>query len=271
MFEGIKTGSRLLLGAALLTGCMDDRLAGGTGIGNPKGSVTVAMQAASSQDGLAKTAAPRNPDGSFTIIDAGGTPFTVQASFANVGRIRLKLPDGLDCKHADETACDAAEVSIPGPLVADLMTGKWLPDPGTFRIPVGSYRRIDVRLEGKSQEKPGPDSGLNGHSLIIKGIFDHAGKTGRTFKITLDFEEDVRFNSDTGLAVESPGLNTFIIFLDVEKWLVDVNITRCLEEGGLALQADGGLVIDKDNTCGQLENDVKTAIKGSGSLGRRKE
>ncbi|MDQ3003692.1 MAG: hypothetical protein M3Y08_20840, partial [Fibrobacterota bacterium] len=125
--------------------------------------------------------------------------------------------------------------------------------------------------EGKSQEKPGPDSGLNGHSLIIKGIFDHAGKTGRTFKITLDFEEDVRFNSDTGLAVESPGLNTFIIFLDVEKWLVDVNITRCLEEGGLALQADGGLVIDKDNTCGQLENDVKTAIKGSGSLGRRKE
>lgn len=271
MFDPMKTKSLLFLCAAFLAGCMDDRLAGGTGIGNPKGSVTVAMQAASSQDGLAKAAAPRNPDGSFTIIDAGGTAFTVRSGFANVGRIRMKLPDGIDCLDAHETLCDAAEVSIPGPIIADLMTGNWHPDPGTLSIPVGAYRRIDVRLEGKSNEKPGPDTGLDGHSLIIKGEFDHAGKTGRTFTIALDFEEDVRFISDTGLTVDSVGLNRFIIFLDVEKWLAGANITKCLEDGGLALQADGNLTIDKDNACGQLENDVKAAIKGSGSLGRRKD
>ena len=246
---------------------MDDRLAGGTGIGNPsQGVVTVAMQAASGVDGLGKTAAPRNPDGSFTLTDAGGSRITVQEALANVGRIRLKLPDGLDCKDAGGAACEAAEAIIPGPMIADLITGNWLPDPGTIRIPVGAYRRIDVRLEGKSKDKPGPDSGLDGHSLILKGLFEYAGKADRKLSITLDFDEDVRFVSDPGLSLDSIGLNRFTIFLDVEKWFTGVDIGKCLDEGKLQLDADGSLAIDKENACGLLQSDVKAAIKASGNL-----
>lgn len=271
MIEGKGYGGILVLAVSLMVGCMDGRQAGGTGIGNPvKGSVTVAMQAGSSQDGLAKIGSPRNPDGSFTIVDAGGSRITVQTAFANVGRIKLKLPDGLDCGDADETACEAAEVAVPGPIIADLMTGKWQPDPGTIRIPVGAYRRIEIRLEGKSKDKPGPDSGLDGHSMIIKGHFAYAGKVEIPIRILLDFDEDVVFASDPGLPVESLGLNRFIIFLDVEKWLAGTDIVQCLDDGKLVLDADGGLTIGKDNACGQLQSDLKAAIKASGSLGRRK-
>lgn len=269
MIEGKRYGRLMVIAATLTAGCMDGRQAGGTGIGNPaKGSVTVAMQAASSQDGLAKIASPRNPDGSFTILDAGGSRITVQTAFANVGRIRLKLPDGLDCGDADETACEAAEVVVPGPIIADLMTGKWQPDPGTIRIPVGAYRRIEVRLDGKSKDKPGPDSGLDGHSLMIKGHFAHAGNPEMPLRILLDFDEDVEFTSDPGLSVESMELNRFIIFLDVEKWLAGVDLVGCIEDGKLVSDADGGISISKDNTCGQLQADVKAGIKASGSLGK---
>ena len=267
MFKGKSNGGLFLLAAAMAVSCMDDRQAGGTGIGNPtKGSVTVAMQAASGVDGLGKTAAPRNPDGSFTLTDAGGSSITVQVALANVGRIKLKLPDGLDCKDAGETACEAAEAVIPGPMIADLITGKWLPDPGTIRIPVGAYRRIDVRLEGKSKDKPGPDSGLDGHSLILRGIFGYSGKADRRLSITLDFDEDVRFVSDTGLSLDSIGLNRFTVFLDVERWLTGVDIGGCLDEGKLKLDADGGLAIDKENACGLLQSELKAAIKASGKL-----
>lgn len=271
MRKGIGSGLCALI-AVLTASCMDGRQAGGTGIGNPvKGSVTVAMQAASGGDGLAKSAAPRNPDGSFTIADAGGLKLTIRSAFANVGRIKLKLPDGIDCKDADETECANAEAVIPGPIVADLMTAVWVPDPGAFRLPVGTYRRIEVRLEGKSKDKPGPDSGLDGHSLIIKGSFEYAGKADRRLFIALDIDEEVRFASDSGLALERGGLNRFLILLDVEKWLSGVDIGRCLDEGKLALDTDGALAIGKDNSCGQLQSDLGAAIKASGSLARRKE
>ncbi|MEO7423860.1 MAG: hypothetical protein ABI036_01660 [Fibrobacteria bacterium] len=268
----MKSTAALALGAALLAGCLDERVAGGTGVGNPaKGSVTVAMQASSGGNGLAKSSTPRNPDGSFTITDAGGTWFTVRECYANVGRIKFQPPDGSECKDVDETACESLKVEIPGPMVADLMTGKFQPDPGSFRIPIGSYRRIDLRLENPPKN---PDSSflpLAGHSMIILGSFEYAGFKANPFSIALDFGEDVRFESDSGLVIDSTGLTRLVVQLDVGKWLSGVDITRCLDEGKLALLPDGSLVVDKDNACGQLENDIKSAIKVSGRLGKAKE
>ena len=98
-----------ILGACLLAGCLGDKVAGGTGVGNPtKGSVTLALVADDTPAAKAAakaSAIPRNPDGSFDIADAGGTIFTVRSSFANVGRIKIALPEGLDCSDADETGC----------------------------------------------------------------------------------------------------------------------------------------------------------------------
>jgi len=264
----------------LLSGCIVDRTAGGTGVGNPtKGSVTVAMVAQDTVP-VAKAAAQlvsgpkgnalgkagamtRNPDGSFDIRDAGGTVFTVRTGYANVGRIRIALPDGVDCTQADETACQSGEVSIDGPWVSDLMTGKWIPDPGTVRIPLGVYKRLEVRLESQDKVASGaPDLGR--HSLVFGGTFNWSGRADRPFTVALDFDEDERFESPTGFAV-AEGSTTITVSLDIARWLSQANLTACLENGSLALDSAGGFAFEKDGGCG-IEQEMKDAIKASGTV-----
>lgn len=254
--------------AAFLAGCLLDRSAGASGVGNPtKGTVTVAMVAEDSGAGPAAAAksagAGRNPDGSFEIRDAGGTAFTVRSGYANVGRIKIALPEGLDCSDADETECEAGEADLRGPWISDLMTGAWIPDPGAIRLPVGSYRRVGVRLEAQEKVPAGaPDLGR--HSLVFGGTFAYAGRTDRPFSIALDFDEEERYESDSGFAV-SEGGNTITIALDIAAWLSHTDITACLDRGGLALDPSGGFVLENDGVCG-LEEGLKNAIKASGSV-----
>ncbi len=252
-----------------LSACIGERVAGGTGVGNPtKGSVTVSMQAASGTEALAKRGAtqPRNPDGSFSVTDAGGTVFTIRSGYANIGKVKLKLPDGLGCSSADETACQADEVEITGPFVADLMSGAWQPDPGVFRIPVGDYKSIQVRLEAPENDSQPSYPGLAGHSMIIKGEFAYAGKSGRTFSLALDFNEDARFESTAGVGVSAQGLNKLIVLLNVDQWLGQADITKCLDDGSILLDTLGNLAMDQDNACLGLESSIKEAVKASGSI-----
>jgi hypothetical protein len=44
------------------------------------------------------------------------------------------------------------------------------------------------------------------------------------------------------------------------------NITGCLDEGLLALDSLGGLTLDDENSCGDLEKDIKEGVKSSGNL-----
>jgi hypothetical protein len=260
----------LAAGAAVacLSGCIADRTAGGTGVGNPaKGSVTVAMVAVDSAPAAkaaAKTAAlARNPDGSFDIRDAGGSVFTVRTGYANVGRIKIALPDGIGCSEADETACESGEARIDGPWVSDLMTGKWLPDPGAVRIPAGAYKRLEVRLEAQQMAGAGaPDLGY--HSLVFGGTFAWSGRADRPFTVALDFDEDERFESPTGFPV-AEGSTSIIIALDIARWLSQANLTACLENGSLPLDSAGGFALGKDGGCG-VGQELKDAIKASGSV-----
>lgn len=254
--------------AACLTGCLVDRTAGGTGVGNPaKGSVTVAMVAEDPAPVAKATASSgtlaRNPDGSFDIRDAGGSVFTVRTGFANVGRIRIALPDGIGCSEADETACESGEVRLDGPWVSDLMTGKWIPDPGSVRIPVGAYKRLEVRLEAQNKAAAGaPDLGR--HSLVFGGTFAWSGRSDRPFAVALDFDEDERFESPAGFAV-ADGSTAITIALDIARWLSQADLTACLENGSLALDSAGGFSLGKDSGCG-VGQELKDAIKASGTV-----
>lgn len=254
--------------AAFLAGCLfDGRTAGATGVGNPvKGSVTVAMVAVDSAPAKAaakSSASVRNPDGSFDIRDAGGTVFTVRSGYANVGRIRIALPDSLDCSDDGVNECASGQVTLRGPWVSDVMTGKWTPDPGAVRLPVGAYRRVEVRLESQEDHHPaGPE--LSNHSLVFGGTFAWQGRSDRPFTIALDFDEDIRFESSGAFALDT-GSNAITIALDIAAWLSQADITACLEEGSLPLDASGGFSFGKGGSCG-LEQDMKDAVKASGSV-----
>lgn len=259
-----------------LSGCIEDgRVAGGTAVGNPPqpGSSTFYLQATSGKPLLPKASANavRASDSSFSVIDSGGTTFIIREVLANVGYVKLKLPDSVECIKDVETECELEDVKLPGPYIADLMTGKFQPDIGTFRIPPGIYRRVEFRLEGLQQMLPGIDSALFGHSMIIKGTFSYGGKTDRRFTFSLDFDEEIRIESLSGMTVRDQGLNKLILRLEVKKWLSGANITRCLDGEDMALDPEGNLSLDKNNDCGGLEDILDAGVKGSGDLEEQHE
>lgn len=260
-------------GLSWILGCMGEKVAGGTGVGNPpQGLAVFSMQAVSAPAGTAKASAGRTAmaDTSFTVTDSAGTRFTIRSSQARVALVQLKLPEGVKCSKALELECLADEVKLKNPFVADLMTGRLMPDLGTFRLPIGAYKVMKVRLDPLKEIGPGVDSALLGHSVIIAGNFDYAGKPDRAFVIALDISEDVSYQSDSGLTIQESVLNHLTLYLNAKGWLGKANITRCLDQGTLKLDSAGNLRIDKAKTCEGLEQALKDGVKSSGFIGKGK-
>jgi hypothetical protein len=250
-----------------LMGCLNEKVAGGTGIGNP-GNTEFAVVAASGPV-LAKTGdgTVRNPDSSFSVTDAGGTQFTIRKAFANVSNVRIRLPDGSGCEGTSEVTCESGDIRLPGPFVSDLMTGASTPELKSFVAPAGAYRRVELRLEPLSPAAATPEPALGGHTIFISGIFEYSGKTARAFTIALDFDEETRVESGQGMTVLDSGVTRMLVRLKVDTWLAHSNITSCLADHSLALDSAGNLAIDKDHTCGNLEQSLRDGIKGSCDLG----
>lgn len=254
---------------AWLLGCQGGEVAGGTGIGNPsQGTVTFALKATSGQQQLAKVAdgGVRNPDSAFAVADLGGTVFTIHSSLANLGYVKFKLPDGIACSQDIESACEQDDIKVTGPFVVDLMSGTLLPEIGPFKVPAGMYRRAEMRLEALESGAPTPQPQLLGRSMIISGTFVYAGKTDRTFSISLDFDEEIAFESGS-MSVKPDILNKFLLLFNVDEWMAKADITKCLDDSTLVLDPQGNLLIDKQNKCEGLEQVLKDGVKASGDLG----
>jgi hypothetical protein len=103
--------------------------------------------------------------------------------------------------------------------------------------------------------------------MHLSGTFAYAGRADRAFDISLDFDEEVRFDSGS-MAVRENSANDLRIRFAVEKWLAEADIEDCLADGRLALDSSGNLRIDESNNCGDLEGILKAGIKASGTLDR---
>lgn len=261
---------------AALMACTEEKVAGGTGIGNPGGTAEFAVLATSSAP-LAKISAGapriaggtvRNPDSSFSVPDAGGTVFTIRKAFVNIDGVRIRLPDGETCEHASGVVCESGDIRLPGPFISDLMTGVATPAIDSFTVPAGNYMRVELRLEAMLPGAPTPEPALEGHSMFIAGNFDYAGKADRIFSIALDFNEATPIESGTGMTVQDSGVTRMLVLLKVDDWLANTNITQCLNDKTLALDSAGNLAIDKDHTCGNIDQMLRDGIRGSCGLGQ---
>jgi hypothetical protein len=268
-FNGFTGAVRLaaVAASAILASCLGERVAGGTGVGNPPlGSATIALVASPSPSPALKPASGSSSagDSGLYLSDGAGMQFHLKSCVANVGYIRIKLPDGITCRP-EIPGCETDRVELEGPLLADLLAGTLAPDPGAMTIPVGSYNRVEIRFEAPRDDAPNPDPALRESSMHLSGTFAYAGRTDRTFDISLDFDEEVRFDSGS-MAVRENSDNDLRIRFAVEKWLADADIGDCLADGRLALDSSGNLRIDESSNCGDLEGILKAGIKASGTL-----
>lgn len=276
-------------GLALLSlwGCFGERVAGTTGVGNPpQGEVIFAMVATKTPaavaagkraaDGASEGFALPNPgspdtaadpaDTAFTLTDRGGIRFTLRSAVANVGQVKFKLPAGLKCTEDIKQTCEVDDIKIVGPFVADLMAGTFTPAFPAFMAPVGAYQRVEIRLEALEPGAPSPVSALQGHSMVLSGTFAYGGRTDRAFSIILDFDEEATFDSGS-MSVKVGTPNNLRLLFNVDEWLTQADIGRCLDEGKLGLDTLGNLLVDKENACSGLEKVLKDGVKASGDMG----
>jgi hypothetical protein len=253
---------------SIWTGCGDPQLAGSTGVGNPPQSVVAfSMVADQGPVALAKKPTQTNSTGlsAFTVSDKGGSRFTLESAFIHLGRVRFKLPDGIDCTAKLDEDCEEDHIQIQGPFVADLMTGSFTPAFPNFQAPHGAYRHISLRLEPLDKDAALPDTAMRGYAFHLAGTFSYGGRADRKFTILLDFNEEAQFNSGS-MEVREQALNRMLLRFRVDAWLSQADITGCLDDGDLVLDANGNLRVDKDHSCNGLEGSVKDGIKASGDL-----
>jgi hypothetical protein len=244
------TTSAIAICLLALTGCDS-----GTGAGNPSPNATVALR-------MHALDAGRAGDDSVAFTDKQGTRFTVREASAEVKHIRFDFPDSLSCTANQVTAplrCDSERVALEVPLSADLVTGKTTPDLGNLNLPVGLYKRIDVRFASPSDAKP---------TLHIKATFTDAKGQPQGLALTLDFNEDMRFESNRGVALAEGRATAWVLGLKLDQWMKDTDITKCIEANALPRNALGDFVIDEDvgGECGDLEKTIKDNLKQAGDL-----
>ncbi len=244
-------------------------------------------------------------DNVANTTDDGGTPITLSEVRVNIRDVEFYLPPGMRCEDVQFTfvepvRCDAEDqdeveeepgddnggvedgaddsedgeegdkVVVEGPFIADLINGTSVPDLSNFLIPSGNYVRIDVRIEEAKAEDGllTPADPLNGRSLVASGQFEYQGSL-HTLNLRLKFNETIRFENPNGIPVSESGANDVVVTLDENSWFTGINLTACLDNGDLTLEADGSLVIDENSgqgECGNIENIIKDNIKASGNV-----
>lgn len=267
---GILAAAAVAASMGGLGGCLGDRVAGSTGVGNPpQSALTFTMVADKGAAAASKTSGARRStlpaDTSLPVADKSGTAFVLRRALVHVGLVKFKLPEGVKCDQALLHPCEADELKIEGDFVADLLAGTFTPAFPTLQAPHGEYRRVDVRLDALDPGHPAADSALIGHSMVLSGTFAYAGRSDRNFSIVLDFDEEIRYDSGLTRVREAP-LNLLKLRLDADHWLADSDIGGCLDSGSLELDDSGGLRIDEENSCEGLEQTIKDGVKASGTL-----
>ena len=211
----------------------------------------------------------------ITFKSSDNVTFTLNEARIHLRDIRLDLPKGTKCGDVRNTLhlaeCKGGDsgsgsgtVVIPGPIVVDLMAGTTTPDLSELRIPAGSYKRIDFRLEEAKAGEVAANEPLIGYSLIARAAFDNGG-TPSTLELKLKFSEDARFESATG--VEVPEGGSLVTMMRPAIWLEGLPVGACTQKGDVAITGTTVSIDDQaKGDCSGAEDTVKRNIKRSGDL-----
>jgi hypothetical protein len=210
-----------------------------------------------------------------TFRSSDGVTFTLTEARLHLKDIRLDLPQGTKCANVrglfagatcqgGESGSGSGTVVVPGPIIVDLMTGATLPDLSTLRLPAGTYKRIDFRLEEAKAGEVAVTEPLVGYSLRVKASFNQ-DSTPSNLELNLKFSEDARFESATGVEVGAD--DELLALLKPQVWLEGLPVAACLQKGDLEMSSNV-LLMDASakGDCSGAEDTVKRNIKNSGDL-----
>lgn len=157
---------------------------------------------------------------------------------------------------------DGDEIRFAGPYNVDLLTGDSTPPLTDLTVPPGLYKRIDLRID---DAETGP---MVGYSLLAFGSY--TTETTTPVVIRLKFNEDIRFESPSGVSVSEQGGSDIVLRISANDWFAGASaaLDECLlEESALV---DGILTIDDESDvgaeCDEIEELLKDNFKQSGEI-----
>lgn len=230
-------------------------LAGGSGAGNPGGTIAFAIVAHSSP-ALGKTGAPADAHAvlvdssrSVTIHDRSGLAFTLTDVSLRSLDLRFMLdtsekpsrllhemrerPDYLD----SDTNC----IVLRGASVFDVLNGSIEPAAAIVRLPVGKYNgiRLYFRQNLDTPRFRNYDSG----QITMAGTFFYGGTTHKV-RVNINHTFSPLFRFAGGMFTLSPTDTTHIeLSFNAQKWFSNVDFTSVLIRHRLSFDSTGCLNI----------------------------
>jgi hypothetical protein len=198
-------------------------------------------------------------------VTSGDAALTFTRGAASVAEVELQLAPGVTCEglSAEGRAaltgggwrCEGGHIKAEGPFLVDLITGVGAPPLPS--VPAGDYKLVDLRLA--------PTEGV---TLSVGGELSLAGGEAAPFSLTLDLNEDARFESaDPSTLLSLEAGEPLALFLDVARWFEGVDVGACVSAADITADEAGVLVIDRARgRCQQITTVVRQNIKGSGRV-----
>lgn len=255
----------VLLALGLVAACGGESI-GGTNTGNALVSIR-----------MGATQGPPQALSQVSGNDAQGTAFVITAARAYIRDIRFSLPLGTTCETleaelAAPVVCDDNAIEIQRKLVVDLLADTAPAELEGIEVPPLDYRRVDVRFDDADDATdPVPTTDpLWDNTLVAQGTFAYQATT-YPFELVLSFDEEASFEQPASLGLAPGKAADLLLALDVEKWFAAIPITACLDDGDLAITGGKLILQDSEGSCGEIEDAIKNAIKGSAELEREDE
>jgi hypothetical protein len=203
----------------------------------------------------------------LAATDDGGDDFAIESAFLSLRDIELDLPDDATCADIADglgggATCDdsdnSAKIVVAGPFEVDLVAGTATPSLEDVQIPVGTYSRVDFRVEDNADDV----------SFAVLATFEHEGSP-LSLDLSLDFNEDIRIEEAGGTTVDED--TDLIAQFVVDNWLAGVDIGGCIDDSGV--EVDGTTVVVSDATtsgsCSAIEDTIKGNMKESGQFDKQ--
>lgn len=196
-------------------------------------------------------------------------------AFACIEKIELELPEGLSCEDAgfvsqyglaceEETEEEDGETYVEskikayGPFEINLLTGESSPSLADLQIPSGTYREIEFEFKGEC-------SFGDEVSLVLAGTATDALDATHSFRMELEYDEELEIESMTEIDVLEDQTNEVFATLVVEDWFVNADWVGCIEDGNLTADGEGVFVIDEntegDGECEDIYEDILDGIE----------
>ena len=258
------------ISAFLLMDCALNELAGGSGAGNPGGTVTVTLRAEVSI-GMAKTAPGEFYEQVFdtscaspiVVTDKDGLKLTISeivfscADFRfmldpteNAGEILKSFSDRSPLLSFD----DQSLILNGGPYLCNGLTGQMLPEIDTIRLPVAKYTGIMLSFSDKGSYFSRDT--FNRQLFYISGTFLYYNKLCR-FAVDIDHGFNPLINFAGGIFTLSNNNTTHVeLRFDAEQWFKSIDLKKAIANGDLKFNQSGELFIGgcyNDSTNQKIE------------------